>query len=585
MKRTISAMVGQGSVNHNSRAFNAKNTDRSRSHLNITYCHENIKTVFHELFDEALKRYNDKQTRADRKIEDYYEKIRSSKQEKPFHEIILQVGNKDDMSAEGEDGQLAAAVLDEYMRGFQERNPQLRVFSAHLHMDEATPHLHIDFIPFTSGSKRGLSTRVSLKQALADQGITGEGRSLTERDLWVQKEKEALAEMMLEHGIEWEQKGEHREHLSVLEYKREMRTQELAELTEQTQEKAAEAAALDKQIEKTKQQKVNIESIDKIEVKPVMLSPSRVSLEKTDYETLSTAAKKYYAQEKKEFKLQKLLDAANKMIEELKSKIKSLIAENSSLRDELSEYKSVRNRLNSANLEQENERLQRKVRTYEEVISDNKLWHLFGKVRGKTHTRNDARCSLDSTVLYIVSSLVKGLIKDVRDGISDVDQIFVLTHNVFFHKETAFIDRRTEICNDIHYWTISKDNNISTIKSHERNNPIKTSYELLWQELKDGSNTSRITTQNVMRRILENYFSMLRKTKDDTIENSFVTIEEKTICRSLLSWINDGSHSIPDDLYIDSYTDSIGRYKQIFRDIFINMGHEAHYNMMMGISK
>lgn len=198
---------------------------------------------------------------------------------------------------------------------------------------------------------------------------------------------------------------------------------------------------------------------------------------------------------------------------------------------------------------------------------------------------DDPICSLDSTVLYIVSSLVKGLIKDVRDGISDVDQIFVLTHNVFFHKETAFIDRRTEICNDIHYWTISKDNNISTIKSHERNNPIKTSYELLWQELKDGSNTSRITTQNVMRRILENYFSMLGKTKDDTIENSFVTIEEKMICRSLLSWINDGSHSIPDDLYIDSYTDSIDRYKQIFRDIFINMGHEAHYNMMMGISK
>ena len=116
-------MVGQGSVNHNSRAFNAKNTDRSRSHLNITYCHENIKTVFHELFDEALKRYNDKQTRADRKIEDYYEKIRSSKQEKPFHEIILQVGNKDDMSAEGEDGQLAAAVLDERFPGAQPPAP------------------------------------------------------------------------------------------------------------------------------------------------------------------------------------------------------------------------------------------------------------------------------------------------------------------------------------------------------------------------------------------------------------------------------------------------------------------------------
>ena len=123
-------MVGQGSVNHNSRAFNAKNTDPERSHLNITYCHENIKTVFHELFDEALKRYNDKQTRADRKIEDYYEKIRSSKQEKPFHEIILQVGNKDDMSAEGEDGQLAAAVLDEYMRGCPCTNPVKRIRSS-----------------------------------------------------------------------------------------------------------------------------------------------------------------------------------------------------------------------------------------------------------------------------------------------------------------------------------------------------------------------------------------------------------------------------------------------------------------------
>ncbi len=197
---------------------------------------------------------------------------------------------------------------------------------------------------------------------------------------------------------------------------------------------------------------------------------------------------------------------------------------------------------------------------------------------------DDPICSLDSTVLYIVSSLVKGLIKDVRDGNSDVDQIFVLTHNVFFHKETAFIDRRTEICNDIHYWTISKDNNISTIRPHERNNPIKTSYELLWQELKEGSNTSLVTTQNIMRRILENYFSMLGKTKDDAIVDSFATIEEKMICRSLLSWINDGSHSIPDDLYIDSYTDSIDRYKQIFRDVFVKMGHEAHYNMMMGIS-
>lgn len=122
-----------------------------------------------------------------------------------------------------------------------------------------------------------------------------------------------------------------------------------------------------------------------------MLSPSRVSLEKFEYETLATAAKKYYAQEKKESKLQKLLDAANRKIDKLKAVISSLREQVASLTAELSKYKSVRNRLNSANLEQENERLRSSVRTYEEVISENKLWHLFGKVRGKSHTRDDAR--------------------------------------------------------------------------------------------------------------------------------------------------------------------------------------------------
>lgn len=230
MKRTISAMVGQGSVNHNSRKFHAKNTDPERSHLNITYCQENIKAVYHELFDEALERYNAKQTRADRRIEDYYEKIRSGKQEKPFHEIILQVGNRDDMSADSEEGQLAAAVLDEYMKGFQERNPQLRVFSAHLHMDEATPHLHIDFVPFTTGSKRGLDTRASLKQALAAQGFKGGTRGDTEWSQWVRSEKEQLSLVMECNGIEWEDKGTHDKHLSVLDYKKEQRAKEIAVL-------------------------------------------------------------------------------------------------------------------------------------------------------------------------------------------------------------------------------------------------------------------------------------------------------------------------------------------------------------------
>lgn len=114
-------------------------------------------------------------------------------------------------------------------------------------------------------------------------------------------------------------------------------------------------------------------------------------------------------------------------------------------------------------------------------------------------------------------------------------------------------------------------------------NPIKTSYELLWQELRDDIKISLVTVQNTMRRILEYYFGILGKEKDDTIEKLFESVEEQIICRSLFSWINDGSHSIPDDIHIDSYSDSVSRYKAVFKDIFKIMGHEAHYNMMMRI--
>ena len=230
MKRTISFMTGKGSVNHNSRKFHAKNTDPERSCLNVEYCNENIKDVYHELFDEALARYNEKQTRSDRRIDDYYGKICSGKQEKPFHEIILQIGDKDNMGAKTENGQLAVKVLDKYMQDFQQRNPTLRVFSAYLHMDEATPHLHIDFVPYTTGSKRGLDTRVSLKQALSALGFKGGARRETELNQWVAYEKEQLAAVMLEHGIEWEKKGTHEKHLSVLDFEKKERAKEITEL-------------------------------------------------------------------------------------------------------------------------------------------------------------------------------------------------------------------------------------------------------------------------------------------------------------------------------------------------------------------
>ena len=262
MQRTISAMVGKGSVNHNSRKFKAENVDADRSHLNIDYCNESIKKVYHELFDEALERYNAKQTRTDRKIANYYEKIRSSKQEKPFHELILQIGDKENMNAESENGILAREVLDEYYRGFQERNPQLKVFSAHLHMDEATPHLHIDFVPFTTGSKRGLDTRVSLKQALAAQGFKGGTRGDTEWNQWVSAEKSALAFVMERHGIEWEHKGTHEKHLSVLDYKKQEREKEMAVLDNQLAEKKDEFRVMADRIENFDNGEKSLQKLD-----------------------------------------------------------------------------------------------------------------------------------------------------------------------------------------------------------------------------------------------------------------------------------------------------------------------------------
>lgn len=259
MKRTISFMTGKGSVNHNSRKFHAKNTDPERTYLNVEYCNESIKDVYHELFDEALARYNEKQTRNDRRIDDYYEKIRSGKQEKPFHEIILQIGDRDTMGAETEEGRLAAKILDEYMQDFQRRNPTLRVFSAHLHMDEATPHLHIDFVPYITGSKRGLDTRVSLKQALTALGFKGGTRRETELNQWVSAEKQQLAAIMLEHGIEWEQKGTHEKHLSLLDFEKQERAKEVAALEKQKTELEEHNATMQEVNEKWLDQLENIE--------------------------------------------------------------------------------------------------------------------------------------------------------------------------------------------------------------------------------------------------------------------------------------------------------------------------------------
>ncbi len=230
MERTISGMMGKGSVNHNTRTFTAKNVDKERSKYNLEFCNYDIKQVYHKLFDEALERYNAKQKRNDRKIDNYYEKIRQGKQEKLFYEVIFQIGNKDDMNAKTDYGKLAKKILCEFMEQFQNRNSNLYVFSAHLHMDEETPHLHIDFVPFICNSRRGLDTRVSLKGALGEQGFKGGARGATEWNQWIESEKQELSKIMERYGVKWKQLGTHNKHLSVLDFEKREREKEVAVL-------------------------------------------------------------------------------------------------------------------------------------------------------------------------------------------------------------------------------------------------------------------------------------------------------------------------------------------------------------------
>ena len=185
MRRTISGMIGAGSLAHNRRDFVAENVDPDRVHLNICYQNENLKEVYKELFDDSVERYNVGK-RKDRQITNYYEKIRQGKQEKLFHEVIFQIGNREDMAVGTTEGDLAVKVLDEYVKNFQQRNPTLHVFSCYLHQDEVTPHLHIDFVPYVTGWKgKGMDTRVSLKQALKSLRFQGGNKHDTELNQWI----------------------------------------------------------------------------------------------------------------------------------------------------------------------------------------------------------------------------------------------------------------------------------------------------------------------------------------------------------------------------------------------------------------
>ncbi len=197
---------------------------------------------------------------------------------------------------------------------------------------------------------------------------------------------------------------------------------------------------------------------------------------------------------------------------------------------------------------------------------------------------DDPVSSLDSNVLFVVSTLIKSIIEDIKEDKGNIKQLIILTHNVYFHKEVSFINSRDNNGrNDTFFWVLRKNNKVSSFEEYEIKNPIQTSYQLLWQEIKNRDSNSITTIQNTMRRIIENYFKILGNYKDDTLIQKFIKYEEQIICKSLISWINDGSHGIADDLYIEIQDDSIDKYLDVFKNIFIFTNHEGHYNMMMGI--
>lgn len=206
-----------------------------------------------------------------------------------------------------------------------------------------------------------------------------------------------------------------------------------------------------------------------------------------------------------------------------------------------------------------------------------------GTVENKVVVIDDPISSLDSNVLFIVSNLVKEVINDCKSGENSIRQVFVLTHNVYFHKEITFKGNRERNSNKESFWIISKLNNTSTVRKYN-NNPIQTTYEILWRELYDSENINTATIFNTLRRILEYYFNILGGIKYEECINKFEG-EDKVLCKSLISWINDGSHFIGDDLEMPMDVDKIGKYLKVFKLIFCNMGHEEHYNMMMRKNK
>lgn len=217
---SVSFRVDSGYLDHNNRVITAHNVDVSRTSDNITYKQIEIKQFYQQIFGEALAEYNAKQKRADREISDYYEHVKKSGKGKLFYEVVVQFGDLHDCGVGSEKWETAKTMLDEYVQDFEKRNPNLKVFNSVMHLDESTPHLHIDFVPVAHKGQRGMPLKNSMSGALREQGFSSSNRMQNEWTAWSESERSVMEQILLKHGLRREDKNVHRQHLSVDDYKK-----------------------------------------------------------------------------------------------------------------------------------------------------------------------------------------------------------------------------------------------------------------------------------------------------------------------------------------------------------------------------
>ncbi len=314
--KTISIAKGKGSIQHNNRKFETPNIDRLRVKDNITYVKQDIKEAYQQIFGKAVEEYNARQKKKCRRIDDYYEKIRQSKNgEELFHEVVVQVGDMTDSGYGTDDFNKCRQVLDDYMRDYCERNPHIHVFNAVMHLDEQTPHLHISFIPIGEGYRTGMNVRNSLNKSMEAYSVGDKVGILG----WYERERAVLTERANRYGIEITQKNERRRDLSLKEYKESMR--EIERLTEAKNELKNDIKELEYKKTESIEQKKELEE----------LAPKKrlghVPVE--DYEELKKVAENYQS------KL-KLIEVENR---ELKQEIKEVRIDNQKVVKEISELK------------------------------------------------------------------------------------------------------------------------------------------------------------------------------------------------------------------------------------------------------